>query len=78
MEKIRDLNLNELLERDKKIVKLSKELRETERRLVEATGSTNPLFGNQMKTSRNASPFQGDLSQIHSRNMSSYSPLASH
>jgi len=33
MEKIRDMNLNELLERDKKIVKLSKELRETERKL---------------------------------------------
>ena len=57
MEKIRDLNLNELLERDKKIVKLSKELRETERKLLDTTGNANTLLGHQLKSSRNASPF---------------------
>ncbi|CDW83112.1 UNKNOWN [Stylonychia lemnae] len=75
-QKIRDLNLGEMLEKDKKITKLSKDLREAERKMLDIQSVFNSNQPQIIAHNRNPSPFGTlNLDHNHNRNIS-YNPLS--
>jgi len=64
-----------MLEKDEKIIKLTRELRELERKFQDLNKLTN---GSSHAThQRSISPFAADTT-VHNRTISSYSPIPTH